>query len=184
MDPSTNGHANWVTTALDRHEGALVVYAARLTRDVHAARDVVQEAFLRLCAEDRSEVEPHVKAWLYTVCRRLAIDALRKERHVNSHVGGTVGETTIDARAGREADPAGAAETRDEASRALRLLADLPDNQREVIDLKFRHGLMYREIADVTGLSAGNVGFLIHTGLKTLRARMARDARAAAGGVQ
>jgi RNA polymerase sigma-70 factor (ECF subfamily) len=93
------------------------------------------------------------------------------------------GETTIETRAGREQDPAGAAETRDEASRALRLLADLPENQREVLDLKFRHGLMYREIADVTGLSAGNVGFLIHTGLKTLRARMAAKARAA-GGVQ
>ena len=179
MDESTNGRAHWVTDALGKHEGALVAYASRLTRDVHAARDVVQEAFLRLCGEDRTRVEPHVKAWLYTVCRRLAIDALRKERHVNSNVG----ETTIDARAGRETDPAGAAETRDEASRALRLLADLPENQREVIDLKFRHGLMYREIADVTGLSAGNVGFLIHTGLKTLRARMAAKARAA-GGVQ
>jgi len=179
MDESTNGRASWVTGALDQYEGGLVVYAARLTRDVHAARDVVQEAFLRLCGEDRTRVEPHVKAWLYTVCRRLAIDELRKERHVSSNLG----ETTIDARAGREADPAGAAETRDEASRALRLLADLPENQREVIDLKFRHGLMYREIADVTGLSAGNVGFLIHTGLKTLRARMAAKARAA-GGVQ
>jgi RNA polymerase sigma-70 factor (ECF subfamily) len=178
MDPSTNGHANWVTTALDRHEGALVVYAARLTRDVHSARDVVQEAFLRLCGEDRAHVEPHVKAWLYTVCRRLAIDALRKERHVEP-----AGETLIETRAGREQDPAGAAATRDEASHALRLLADLPENQREVLDLKFRHGLMYREIADVTGLSAGNVGFLIHTGLKTLRARMAAKARAA-GGVQ
>jgi RNA polymerase sigma-70 factor (ECF subfamily) len=179
MDPSTNGHANWVTKALDQHEGALVVYAARLTRDVHSARDVVQEAFLRLCAEDRATVEPHVKAWLYTVCRRLAIDELRKERRMEP-----AGETLIETRAGREADPAGAAETRDETSHALRLLADLPENQREVIDLKFRHGLMYREIADVTGLSAGNVGFLIHTGLKTLRARMAAKARAAAGGVQ
>ncbi len=177
MDETGNGRAHWVTDALATHEGALVAYASRMTKDVHAARDVVQEAFLRLCREDRAEVEPHVKAWLYAVCRRLAIDALRKERRMDP-----AGETAIEERAGRGIDPAGAAEARDDAARALRLLAELPENQRDVLDLKFRHGLMYREIAEVTGLSPGNVGFLVHTGLKTLRARM--TSRAAAGGVQ
>jgi RNA polymerase sigma factor (sigma-70 family) len=177
MDPNTNGHADWVTSALGEHEGRLVVYAERLTKDVHSARDVVQEAFLRLCGEDQAVVGPHVKAWLYTVCRRLAIDALRKERRMEP-----AGEAVIERRAGMEPDPAGAAETKDEASQALRLLAELPENQREVLDLKFRHGLMYREIAEVTGLSAGNVGFLVHVGLKTLRARMTAKVRAAAGG--
>jgi len=173
------GRASWVMNALAEHEGALVSYAARLTHDVHGARDVVQEAFLRLCCESETRVGPHVKAWLYTVCRRLAIDELRKERRMESG-----GEAVIEKHAGAETDPAGAAETRDEAARALTLLAGLPENQREVIDLKFRHGLLYREIAEVTGLSVGNVGFLIHTGLQTLRGRMSRDVRGAAGGVQ
>src|SRR5262245_11059800 len=121
MDPSTNGHADWVTKALGEHESALVVYSARLTRDVHSARDVVQEAFLRLCGEDRAVIEPHVKAWLYTVCRRLAIDALRKERRMEP-AGETLMETAVETRDGRGTDPAGAAETRDETSHALRLL--------------------------------------------------------------
>jgi RNA polymerase sigma factor (sigma-70 family) len=179
MDEALNGRARWVMTALDEFEKPLVSYAARLTHDVHGARDVVQEAFLRLCGESEARVGPHVKAWLYTVCRRLAIDELRKERRMDPG-----GDAVIEMRAGREADPAGAAETRDEAARALTLLADLPENQREVIDLKFRHGLMYREIAEVTGLSVGNVGFLIHTGLQTLRGRLSKDVRSAAGGVQ
>jgi RNA polymerase sigma-70 factor (ECF subfamily) len=179
MDETTNGRASWVTAALDEFEGPLVSYAARLTRDVHSARDVVQEAFLRLCGEDERRVGPHVKAWLYTVCRRLAVDELRKERRMDA-----AGDAVIEKSASREADPAGAAETSDEASHVLRMLAGLPENQRECIELKFRHGLMYREIAEVTGLSAGNVGFLIHTGLQTLRGRLAKDVRRAAGGVQ
>lgn len=179
MDEALNGRATWVMTALDEFERPLVAYSTRLTHDVHGARDVVQEAFLRLCSESEARVGPHVKAWLYTVCRRLAIDELRKERRMDPG-----GDAVIELRAGREADPAGTAETRDEAARALTLLADLPENQREVIDLKFRHGLMYREIADITGLSVGNVGFLIHTGLQTLRGRLSRDVRSAAGGVQ
>ena len=171
MDPRTDGRANWVTDALGNYEGALVAYAARIAGDVHTGRDVVQEAFLRLCGEDEAQVGPHVKAWLYTVCRNLALDGMRRAKVMESS-----GDTALGTRPGREADPARAAEAKDEASHVLRLLGDLPPNQRECIDLKFRHGLMYREIADVTGLTAGNVGFLIHVGLKTLRERLHRSA--------
>ena len=54
------------------------------------------------------------------------------------------------------------------------LLADLPLNQREVVRLKFQNQLSYQEIAAVTSLSVGNVGFLLHTALKTLRSRLDR----------
>jgi RNA polymerase sigma factor (sigma-70 family) len=171
-----NGREDRVTAALDEFESRLVAYAVRITGDVHAARDVVQETFLRFVAEDPRRIE-RVKPWLYTVCRRICLDELRKERRMDS-----ASEAVLDGREGRESDPADRAATRDEAVRAESLLADLPTNQREVLELKFRHGLMYREIADVTGLSAGNVGFLIHTALKTLRERMAHRVRAAGGG--
>jgi RNA polymerase sigma-70 factor (ECF subfamily) len=49
----------------------------------------------------------------------------------------------------------------------------LPVNQREVVRLKFQNQLSYEEIAAVTSLSVSNVGFLLHTALKTLRLRMA-----------
>ena len=51
----------------------------------------------------------------------------------------------------------------------LALVGDLPENQREVLRLKFQCGLKYREISEVTGLSVSNVGFLIHTAISTLR---------------
>ena len=38
--------------------------------------------------------------------------------------------------------------------------------------LKFQNGLSYKEIAHITNLSVTNVGFLIHTAIKTLRQRM------------
>ena len=44
---------------------------------------------------------------------------------------------------------------------------------REVIRLKFQSGFSYREISRISGHSVSNVGFLIHTGLKTIRRRMA-----------
>ena len=62
--------------------------------------------------------------------------------------------------------------TRDERAGLLQTLETLPPNQREVIRLKFLHGHSYREISQLTQLTEGNVGFLIHTGLKTLRRKL------------
>ena len=75
--------------------------------------------------------------------------------------------------------PARKAEDRDHASHALRILTTLPEKQQEVLELKLRHYLSYREIAAVTGHSESNVGFLIHTGLKALRARLGAPDRPA-----
>jgi RNA polymerase sigma-70 factor (ECF subfamily) len=64
---------------------------------------------------------------------------------------------------------------RESADWLIRLLDELTPNQREVIRLKFQNDLSYKEIADVTGLSSTNVGFLLHVGLKKLR-DLLRDA--------
>ena len=57
----------------------------------------------------------------------------------------------------------------------MRMLERLSDNQREVIVLKFQQDLSYREIQTITGLTTGNIGFLIHTGLKRLREILPHD---------
>lgn len=128
---------------------------------------MVQEVFLRLCRANRGEVEPHLAQWLFTVCRRLVIDGRRKD--------GRMTQLSLQSAEPWSGDvgPVAAAEQADSLGRAVDLMSTLPPNQQEVLRLKFQHGLSYREIAGVTGLTETNVGFLIHTGLKTLRHRMA-----------
>ena len=41
-----------------------------------------------------------------------------------------------------------------------------------MIRLKFADGFSYKEISRISGHTVSNVGFLIHTGLKTIRGRM------------
>ena len=69
-------------------------------------------------------------------------------------------------------DPSRAMERKERFEEVLRFLERLPENQREVIRLKFQGDLSYKEISEVTGLSVSNVGFLIHTGIKRLRTLM------------
>ena len=65
-----------------------------------------------------------------------------------------------------------ALEKEEQLADVLTILNTLPPNQQEVLRLKFQGGLSYAEISRTTNLTAGNVGFLIHTGLKTIREKM------------
>jgi RNA polymerase sigma factor (sigma-70 family) len=165
-----HNRAEWIRAALREHEGPLVRYATQITGDLDRARDVVQDTFVRLCAQSPDRLESHLAEWLFTVCRNRAFDLLRKEGRMKP-----LDEAELNRRASGDPSPAAEAERHEETSRAQRLLEALPPNQREVVRLKFQNGLSYKEISHVTNLSVSNVGFLIHTALKTLRERMRQE---------
>lgn len=158
----------FVPSAFERYGERLAEYAARILGDRERAADVVQETFLRLCNEDRADIEPKLVQWLYTVCRSRALDIKRKEKRMI-----LLQQNHMNERAGAEPQPHAALEKRESSGEMLRWLERLPENQGEVLRLRFQHELSYKQIAEVTGLSVSNVGFLIHTGLKGLRARFA-----------
>jgi len=148
--------SQWIVDALDRHEASLVRYANWILGDIESAREVVQETFLRLCKEQQSRVGGYLAQWLFTVCRNLAFDTRKKETRMTP-LGDT--EIGVDSRL----------EQRETAGEIFRMLDGLPKNQREVVYLKFQCDLSYKEISEITKLSMGNVGFLMHTALKTIR---------------
>jgi RNA polymerase sigma factor (sigma-70 family) len=154
---------------LERYERPLVRYACSILGDLDDARDVVQETFIRFARDERPELQDnprHLEAWLFTVCRNRALDHQRKYARIIPM------PLTEHDPVAHEPTPAAALEQRDTAASLLRLLDALTPNQREVIRLKFQNDLSYKEIAEVTQLSVTNVGFLLHTGLKKLRALM------------
>jgi len=173
-EPGGNGSGNgkclpldWIDAAVLRYQRPLIGYAARLLgNEFDAARDVVQEAFLKLCEQDRAKVEPHLAEWLFAVCRNRALDVRRKEKRMR-----LLEEPQAQALAD-STDPSTAAQARTDATSILAMLDDLPPNQAEVIRLKFQHGMSYEGISRITQLSIGNVGYLIHTGIKALRQRL------------
>jgi RNA polymerase sigma-70 factor (ECF subfamily) len=162
---------DWIDTTLRRFEAPLVLYAIRICGDADRARDVVQDTFVELCEVDRAAVEPKLAQWLFTVCRNKALDTRRKDRDMTNGDG----EWAED-RASPERDPAVTMAAEEEHGRVFGLVERLPWKQQEVLRLKFQAGLSYKEIAAVTGDSTGNVGFLLHTALHSLRDRLSVQA--------
>lgn len=169
----TESHSNlqtcdkqaWVRGLVNEHQTPLIRYARSFVRDEHLARDLVQEAFLKLCQQSPTDLAGHEAAWLFRVCHNLALNRHRKERRM------TPSSDTMNAVA-TPSDPADQLAVNEDAERLTILIDRLPENQQKVVRLRFHSGLKYREISQATGLSETNVGYLLHTALQTLREQM------------
>jgi len=155
----------WAVEALERFERPLLAYARRFTGDLDAARDLVQDAFLKLCEHPLASDDPRLGPWLFHVCRNRAIDRLRKEGPVRLW-------EEPDRMPDVALDTERKVESQDEADRLAASLRALPPRQGEAVWLKFRGGLTYRQIAEVMDESVSNVGFLLHTAIQDLRRRL------------
>jgi RNA polymerase sigma-70 factor (ECF subfamily) len=171
-DPRAPAHdhaGNFLERTVAEQRAPLTRYAARLLNgDLDRARDVVQDTFVKLMAQAPESVDGHAIEWLFTVCRHRALDVLRKESRVRNFADGEVERVTA-----AEPRPGRALEHAETQAALLRLIETLPPNQQEVVRLKFQNGFSYKEIARITALSVGNVGFLIHTAVARLRTEFA-----------
>ncbi len=175
--PSASSHENaaFVRTAVEHYQAPLLRYATRLVGDPDRARDVVQDTFVRLLAQSaEAGIADHLAEWLYTVCRHRAFDVIRKEGRMKRF-----DEGAIERVAATEPRPGAALENAETQTAVLHLIGRLPRNQQEVIRLKFQNGFSYKEISRITALSVGNVGFLIHTAVQTLRREWAAETHGA-----
>lgn len=162
---SSHEDSGFLERIFAEQSGPLTRYAARLLGDPDRARDVVQDAFVKLMAQPPGAVDGHAVEWLFTVCRHRALDVLRKEGRMRRFEDGQAERvTTAEPRPGR------ALEHEEVCDTVLRLIERLPHNQQEVVRLKFQNGFSYKEISRITALSVSNVGFLIHTAVHRLKA--------------
>jgi len=163
----TNANA-FARAVVAQYQAPLTRYAARLLGDHDRARDIVQDTFLRLIGPPRAQVDDHLAEWLFTVCRHLALDTLRKEGRMRRFEEGQAERVAADA-----PRPGQTLEHEENHAAMLRLIDALPAGEQEVIRLKFQNGFSYKEIARITEFSVNHVGVLIHNAIHRLRAGFA-----------
>jgi len=156
-------------------ESPLLGYALRCAGELGVAEDVVQEAFMKLHAQFEQVEKP--RPWLYRTVHNLALNRRRDAKktvplapnpeHENENSG--VPEPTDPAL------PPDEQMLRLEGIGLVRIsLGALDARSRELVRLKFHDDLSYKDIAARTGLTTGNVGFILHHALKTIAAELAK----------
>jgi RNA polymerase sigma-70 factor (ECF subfamily) len=151
----------------DEHASALLSYTMRLTgRDRAAAEDIVQETIIRAWRnlDKLDDREGSIRSWLFTVARRIAIDAHRSRQARPTEVGDSMLSFLP------------AANSMDSSLDRILLLdalASLSPDHRAVIFETYYRGRSIEETAATLGIPAGTVKSRSYYGLRSLKLALA-----------
>jgi RNA polymerase sigma-70 factor (ECF subfamily) len=161
---------------VERHQRRAFVMAMGLVRDENDARELVQDAFLRVYKGLGSfQGGSSFFTWLYRIVMNLAIDLMRKpgRRDLELQENQSTDEGAELALVSRidGADPLDVIRRREIAGRIQEALDALPPYHRGVILMREVDGMSYEEMAQAMGVSKGTImSRLFHARQKLQRA--------------
>ena len=172
------GDNNAFDQLLKRHKARLFNFILSMVKDSDLADDIFQETFVKAIVtirQGRYNDQGKFIAWIYRIARNLIIDSYRQDKVENQlstddengvnllnrseFSEGTVEDTPI----GMQIE---------EDLRAL--VTELPESQRQVVDMRFYQNLSFKEIAALTGVSINTALGRMRYAILNLR-RMARE---------
>jgi RNA polymerase sigma-70 factor, ECF subfamily len=163
------GDRDALRECIQRYGALIWSIARRLSPTSADAEDAVQEVFTQLwsAAASYDRARGPEGAFVALLARRRSIDRLRKQRSYSQTEIPASGEV-LAALAAVESP----AEQQSDAARAARVLAGLPEEQRNVIVMSLLHGWSHAEIAERTALPLGTVKTLVRRGLLRIREQL------------
>jgi RNA polymerase sigma-70 factor (ECF subfamily) len=154
MPPTDAEQSHWFAAEVQPHEPALRSYLQSRFPSLRDFDDVVQETYRRVLREKDAGRIRHVRAFLFTAARNVALDIFRRRTHAPLATITHLAATDV-----MEERP-NAAETLSQ-QQELEILADavrsLPERCRQVIMLRYLKSCSYQEIADLLGISSETV---------------------------
>jgi RNA polymerase sigma-70 factor (ECF subfamily) len=140
---------------------------------------MVQEIFLRIWRKPESYAATRGKfaTWLTSVTRNRAVDEVRSRNRRYRHETASPEEQERELAGPEIDDPGLRAELSDQRRLILAALSQLPQEQRQTIELAYFGGLTQQEIAERLGQPLGTVKTRIRLGMQKLRAALTPELR-------
>ena len=165
VERARRGDAEALDELVERHHAVVYRVVARILSEPDLAADASQETFLKAFrALSGFRGEASFRSWLLAIALNEARGTLRRRGRQReqplelaeplAHPGG---------------DPCGRAVLLEEAERARRSLALLPEKQRLAVQLRTQEGLSFREVGEIIGSSEGAARVNYHHGIRKLR---------------
>ena len=151
----------------DRHGRLVYGLALAILKNQQEAEDLTQEVFLMLCSSTTYDAtRGSIGAFLTTMVRSRAIDRLRRRSRSVRLLRAQWTEAPAPELPPTPLDRVSTAQC---SARVRRALAELPDNERRVVELAYYRGLTQSEIADELGAPLGSVKSWCRRGLIGLK---------------
>ena len=166
-------------TLYARYGNLVYSTSLRVVRDAQIAEDLVQEIFLRVWRKPESYVSQKGRfaTWLTSVARNRSVDEIRSRNRKQRYETASPEEQEREFPAPERNDPALTAEMSDQRRLILAALADLPVEQRQVIELAYFGGLTQQEISERLSQPLGTVKTRIRLGMQKLRTALTPELR-------
>ena len=140
----------------------LCLYATHYLQDMEAAKDTVQDCFVRLIEQNREEkASDNIKAYLYASVRNACLNELRKTNPIDTNLSpydleGVISDEEAIDRSFHEAD-------------LWTAIDNLPARCRQIFLMSKRDNMKYKEIAQQLAISEKTVEHQISKAFKILR---------------
>jgi len=167
-----NGDDEAFRVLFETHKDRVYSIALRYVGDSTAAMDIAQETFLKLLSSiQQFRGDASFESWLYRLVVNCCLDYHRKRRRFLPLLDDALDEALDLFRAPN--DSALHDLLREEqAERVQQLVAQLPEEQRMVVVLRYTEDLSYEEIADLLGCRRGTVASRLNRAHKALERRL------------
>jgi RNA polymerase sigma-70 factor (ECF subfamily) len=183
LDRSAAGEEGAFREIVNRYKNGLYAFLRNFLNRQDVIDDVFQETFLQLFTSSESfDPTRPLRPWLYTIAANKAKDALRKMQRTAAVPIGTMTESDemsfgdmLNVLGSEEERPFEGIERDEIATNVRRVIADMPDNLREILVLAYFNKFSYKQMAQVLSIPIGTVKSRLHTAV----GRFAKDWKAA-----
>ncbi len=168
-----------------RYKNSLYAFLRQFLNRRDLIEDVFQETFLQLfTSRDSFDANRPLRPWLFTIAANKAKDALRKWQRTPAIPIGTLADSeelsfgdVLNAITSDSRIPSDNLERTETALRVEQVIANMPENLREILILGYFNKFSYKQMADILSIPIGTVKSRLHTAV----GRFAKDWKASDG---
>jgi RNA polymerase sigma-70 factor (ECF subfamily) len=170
---------------VNRYKNSLYAFLRQFLNRHDLVEDVFQETFLQLfSSRDSFDTSRPLRPWLFTIAANKAKDALRKWQRTSAVSIGTIGDQEdlsfddmLNTVTSDNTMPYDELQRNETAKRVGQIIANMPENLREILNLAYFQRFSYKQMAEILSIPIGTVKSRLHTAV----GRFAKEWKASVG---
>ncbi len=170
---------------VNRYKNSLYAFLSQFLNRQDLLEDVFQETFLQLfISRETFDTSRPLRPWLFTIAANKAKDALRKQQQTPAVTIGGIADAedmsfddVLNSLASDSTVPYEKLQENEIALRVRKVIADMPENLREILILAYFNKFSYKQIAQILSIPIGTVKSRLHTAV----GRFAKNWKASVG---